>query len=116
MAKRASNKPHLVDSHGYRWVETGVMCPGCNQQISCDLTDQPGALECGGPGDGICSAGHIAFSLGSPGWQRELREFKDLFPKAKAPTLVLCERIVNAFNKADKIGKPYLAKANPRRR
>ena len=51
MATHASNKPHVVNFEGHRWVETGVKCPGCNQQISCDITDQRGALECGEPSD-----------------------------------------------------------------
>jgi len=114
MATRASNKPHVETFQGHRWVETGVKCPGCNQQISCDLTDQPRALECGGPGEGICGEASLTFNLGQAGWQRAVREFKE--SGYKVPSLVLCERISDAFDKADNVSKPYFAKANPRRR
>lgn len=114
MATRASNKPHVVNFEGHRWVETGVKCPGCNQQISCDITDQRGALECGGPGEGLCGQAALSFDLGQAGWQRTVREYKK--SGYKIPSLILCERISDAFDKADNVGKPYLAKANPRRR
>lgn len=113
----STHKPRVQTFERYRWVETGVTCPGCNQQISCDLTDQPGALECGGPGEGICNESRFAFDLGSINeWARQRREFSDEHDGAKAPTIALCERISAAFDKADNVGKPYLAKANPRRR
>ena len=95
-----------------------MTCPGCNQQISCDLTDLPaGKLECGFPGNGICGEAEFTFDLGSINeWAQQRRKFSEEHDGAKAPTIALCERISAAFDEADNVGKPYIAKANPRRR
>ena len=114
MATHASNKPHVETFQGHRWVETGVKCPGCNQQISYNLSDPRSGLECGGPGEGICGDAHVAHMLGEPGWLGVVEEYKA--SDGRVPSLLQCARIMAAFNKADNIGKPYLAKANPRRR
>jgi hypothetical protein len=125
MAKRITLVPHrhaprIEPWEGSGWVETGVVCPGCNQVITADFVDHDGSLECGGPGEGICGPAHVAYALGAPNWRREVREQKEMFPENKLPSLQKCADIMDAFEEAGRIGEKHGAalrhKRNPRRR
>jgi hypothetical protein len=98
-----------IETHGkYTWVETGVRCPACNQELSYDPGEMD-AVECGGPGNGACSESIVAFSLGTPKWDRECEEFKLITEGARLPSLETCLKVQPAINKAAAIGEEVWA-------
>lgn len=107
-AKTAPSKAR-IETHGkHTWVETGVRCAACNQELSYDPSD--GAVECGGPGNGGCGESMVAFSLGTPKWDRECKEFKLITEGARLPSLETCLKVRPAYDKAAAIGEKVWAK------
>ena len=109
-AKKTAASTARIETNGpYTWVETGVRCPACNQELSYDPSFA-GGIECGGPGEGGCSASMLAYSLGTPKWKQECEEFKIITEGAKLPSLETCLKVQPAIEKAAAIGEKVWAK------
>jgi hypothetical protein len=107
--KTAPSKARIKTYGKYTWVETGVRCPACNQELSYAPDDQ-GAVECGGPGEGGCSESMLSYSLGTPKWKQECEEFMLIHDGAKLPSLETCLKVQPAIEQAASIGEKVWAK------
>lgn len=107
--KTAPSKARIKTYGKYTWVETGVRCPACNKELSY-APDDRGAVECGGPGEGGCSASMLSYSLGTPKWKQECEDYKFITDGAKFPSLETCLKVQPAIDKAATIGEEILAK------
>ena len=111
--KTATSKARIKTHGNYTWVETGVRCPACNKELSYAPEDQ-GAVECGGPGEGGCSASMLSYSLGTPKWKQECEEYKFITDGATFPSLETCLKVQPAIDKAATIGEETWASRGKR--
>ena len=107
--KTAPSKARIKTYGNFTYVETGVRCPACNEELSYAPDDQM-TVECGGPGMGGCDESMLSYHLGTPKWKQKCEEYKFITDGAKFPSLETCLKIQRAIDKAATIGGEILAK------